>query len=396
MTKLLSLGSALLFITIDTAVLAAPKKTQLIPVNETKSGGGQLSNQSDDMPTKSEQPSPDGRKGTSRYHVDYSDFEKQGPALNLNAHRSPFEDLIDQGDVDSTYGARMARVDHPTFIANFIQATYDGESKSKGSKDEIKKKTNFWNVAAMTNTPIGLRVGAVVSGADPHAKYKITDTAETISGDVDQEKETKSIMVAAIIKEGLGLGLSFVDVNQKLNVDFADSKSPDESDHFGYILPTFYYANSTTEFVATVFRPMRHRTGVDVGYYDLKVEHQLESFDPIFSIKRNFGPASYDSENSRDNYELSVGGRFFFGKRSNIVAKLNWSDISYAQTSDASYGNISDSGITISGSFWLASQQCLGLIAEYGQGQGRTKDSGTTTKHRINTLALGANYGIRI
>jgi hypothetical protein len=398
MNKLLILSSAASLLLIGTKVIAEPKKTQVNQIDTTNNESTQLGSQAEDLPTREAQPSPERKKNRSKYHAEYSDFENGGPALDLKSHHSPFEDLIDQDRVNYTYGARMARVDHPTFVANYVMGNRDGETKNINSKYNIKYKLSKWNIAAMTNTPIGLRVGALVSGTDNNASLKITNTnrpSTNSSASASKKDENMSIMVAAILKEGVGLGLSFVDVDRETSVDFENiTSNTEESDHFSFVLPTLYYANSSTEFVATIFRPMRHDSGNDHGYYELEVEHQLESFDPIFAIRRNFYPVT--SDNSRDNYELSAGGRFFIGKRSNIVTQLIWSEISYAQARNASPTNIASASISARASFWLAPQQCLGLSAAYLQGHGSDKTGGIKSKHEVRGLAFGANYGIRI
>ena len=302
------------------------------------------------------------------------------------ANPSPFGDLLDQTSLPTEPAAKILRASKPFFGASYLMASgsYKSSLGSLSGKDQLDASSLA--LEFIYPTPMGVRVGAYYSQIDIKLKSSGTFGDSTVKAPIT----SKGILAAAAFQNGIGLGLSFNDVEEKLSID---GVSIDE--HYGYILPSVYFANKTDEITLAVRRSMRHKTGTANGYFDLGLEHSFGSMNGVFKLRNN--RRSENSDNRRDNYEIGAGLRYFLEQKSNILATIEFEEPFYNSPNDASAFSVAETTLSVSTDYWVAPEHVVGGGLSYAMSQGRGSEvGGERAKFDGSTLTFGASYSYRM
>ena len=307
------------------------------------------------------------------------------------ANPSPFGELLDQTSLPTLPAAIALRATRPVFAATY--ETISGSYKTKIGDIGIKDQLDATNLGfeAIYPTPVGLRVGGFYNQVD----VKIKETGDAGDSTVKQPVSEKGILLAGAFRNGAGFGLALIDVEEKATgSDDRISVSVDE--HYGFLLPSFYWAGSSTELIVTYQRSMRHKTGTRDGYFDLHLEQDFGGYNGVAQIRNHRN--SENSDTKRDNFEGLVGVRIFLEEKSNILASLAFEDPSNSAPNTAGPFTVANETLTVSTDYWVAPEHVVGGMLSYlmADGRGSESSAGERAKFTGNTLGFGVSYSFRM
>lgn len=322
----------------------------------------------------------------------YSSSSRTSSGSPLAAHPSSFEEILDQNSLPTDPAVKTLRVSRPFFGGNYQNLA--GSFKAKFGDTSLKYQadgTNF-GFQGIYPTSLGLRVGGFYEQTD----IKIKLSGDFADGTTSKTSATaKGILLSGAFQNGFGVGAGLYDVEEKRTVS-TDLGSVSVDEHYGYIVPSVYYGNKTDEITLSYLRSMRHKTGTIHGKIDLNLEHDLGEMNAVAHLRNN--RRSENADDQRDNYEATLGLRFFLEQKSNILASLHFEEPYYASPRDADPFSVAVKGLEVSCDYWVAPEHVVGGYVTYymAEGRGGEADDGSRSKHDGTALGIGLSYSYRM
>ena len=84
-----------------------------------------------------------------------------------------------------------------------------------------------------------------------------------------------------------------------------------------------------------------------------------------------------------------------FEKRSNVLVKLTFTDISYNTTQDAGLGNHADLALDNQLNYWITPQHSVSARLAYASGDGKGRVKSAKSKISTQMTGLGLGFGMR-